>query len=155
MKEKYSIRNNSVFIYLGLSILLLCSCGIQESHIEANIPVEAEFDQFLKRDLSKFMNQKLGKTVSVEFEFLLKKPTQSGLSYPKYYLWVVSYEGGEPVAQGAARLVAMDKKEFMVSDYVHAADILSKPESIFNIFPARVCEDIERKVRKIYADKMR
>ncbi|MFI5398614.1 MAG: hypothetical protein ACHQ9S_24055 [Candidatus Binatia bacterium] len=78
---------------------------VQRSHIEANVPAPADFDRFLRRDLGDYFAKERGlKAVSVEFELLREEPTQSGVSYPKFYLWVRIAGGTSSDDRGAVRL---------------------------------------------------
>jgi hypothetical protein len=72
---------------------------LQRTHIEANVPPQDEFEALLQRDLLSFFKQAHGSTVTaVEVQPLRLGPTQSGVSYPKFYLWVKAmYASGDPV----------------------------------------------------------
>src|SRR5438094_5556117 len=63
--------------------------AIAESHIKGNVPAKARFDKYLWRDLTAYFARSTGKKVAVAYEFLREGPTQTGSSYPKYYLWVL------------------------------------------------------------------
>jgi len=52
--------------------------------------------------------------VSIRYELLRRGPTQIGIGYPKYHLWVIIKNGESTLESGAAYLAAMDKKEFKV-----------------------------------------
>ncbi len=120
---------------------------IQRSHINANVPDSADFENFLRRDLAAyFAAAGKKKSVLVEHESLRKGPTQSGVSYPKFYLWVRIAGGKNPKDRGAVRLAAIDKKRFEVTDFVSEESIRNDPNGIYRIFPAPVCETIKAKV---------
>jgi len=105
--------------------------SIAESHIAANVPPAADFDRLLKRDLKAHFNG-----LTVQYELLRDRPTQSGTAYPKYYLWVRSIEGGKVVLEGAARLAAIERTRFEVTSFLAAEKIRSSPSEIDRIFPA-------------------
>jgi hypothetical protein len=121
-----------VFFVSLLSVLLAGQPGtdqslrdIQASHIEANVPSSTDFEKFLQRDLSRYFSvTRKQKSLRVEFELLRDEPTQSGVSYPRFYAWVRVAGGKSPEDRGAVRLAAIEKKRFEVTDF------LSEPRSI-------------------------
>jgi hypothetical protein len=120
---------------------------LQRSHIDANVPASADFENFLRRDLAAyFSTARKKKDVSVDYEPLRRGPTQSGVSYPKFYLWVRIASGKSSKDRGAVRIEAIDKKRFEVTDFMSEDAIRSAPNSIYGIFPAQVCEKIKEKV---------
>ena len=119
---------------------------VADSHIQANLPDDKDFDSFLRRDLEKFFSARYSKSVTVRWEVLRQGPTQTGIAYPKYYLWVVVTEGNAQFSEGAVRLAAIDKKEFDVTDFVDVADIRASRQDISSIFPQPVCEKIRSKL---------
>lgn len=121
---------------------------IQQSHIEANVPARADFERFLRRDLAAYFAQvRKKKNLTVEFELLRDGPTQSGVSYPKFYAWVRVAGGRSSNDRGAVRLAAIEKKRFDVTDFVSEEVIRHDPEGIYRLFPAQVCERIKAKLR--------
>ena len=115
---------------------------VRQSHLDGNIPDKEQFDSLLKRDLEKHFSALYG-TVTVNSEFLRVGPTQSGVSYPKYYLWTEINIGQKLVSEGAVRVAAIDKTKFEITDYVDINQIKNKSIDIHNIFPRAVCEKIE------------
>jgi hypothetical protein len=92
---------------------------IQRSHIEANVPGPADFDRFLLRDLGAyFAKARNQKAVPVTYELLREGPTQTGFSYPKFYVWVRVNGGKSPDDRGAVRLEAIDREHFEVTNFV-------------------------------------
>src|SRR5262245_41712414 len=96
---------------------------IQRSHIEANVPSPNDFDRLLTRDLEAYFRARAGKVLRVKHELLCDGPTQSGVAYPKFYLWVQAFEGTRVAERGAVRVAAIDRKEFQVTDFLTEADI--------------------------------
>lgn len=122
---------------------------IQRSHIEANVPAPADFDRFLQRDLrSYFAQARKSEEVRVEFELLREGPTQTGVSYPKFYAWVRVDGGKSPADRGAVRLAAIEKKRFEVTDFVSEQAVRKDPDGISQIFPGAVCERIKSKLEQ-------
>ena len=120
--------------------------SIQSSHIEANAPDRADFDKYMRRDLAAYFAQVRKKILSVEFELLRDSPTQSGVSYPKFYVWVRVAGGKSSQDRGAVRLAAIEKKRFEVTDFVSEETIRRQPEGIYQLFPGQVCEKIKAKL---------
>jgi len=122
--------------------------GISRSHIEANVPNESDFDTFLKRDLDAYFAQKLKANATVEYEFLRNGPTQIGIAYPKYYMWL-SVRTSAVELQGAARISAMDKKTFLVTDFISIDDMKASPGILEQIFPVAVVDKIKQHVDQL------
>lgn len=135
---------------LAISALLVCfslpvlsQSALQLSHIEANVPPSESFEPFLHRDLLAFFNASGASTATrVEFKLLREAPTQSGVAYPKYYLWVKSFAGSALQKQGAARVAAIDRKRFEVTSFLLKAQIQSAPAEVGSIFPAAIVPTI-------------
>ena len=119
---------------------------IQQSHLEGNIPDKDKFDGLLKRSLEKYFLTLYG-PVTVKWEFLREGPTQSGVSYPKYYLWTEISNSEKIISQGAVRVAAVDKTTFNITNYVDISQIKNKSIDIYEIFPTAVCEKIESRLK--------
>jgi len=135
---------------LAISALLACfslpalsQSALQSSHIEANVPPSESFEPFLRRDLLAFFNAPGASTVTrVEFKLLREAPTQSGVAYPKYYLWVKSFAGSALQQEGAARVAAIDRKRFEVTNFLSKAQVQSAPTEVSSVFPAALVPTI-------------
>ena len=114
---------------------------IQKYYIDTNVAEQSQFDILMKQDLEKYFSATFGKT-TVKWEFLRNGATQSGVAYPKYYLWTKVYRGSKLLSEGAARVAAIDKTSFEVTDFVNIKDIRQKTVDIYSIFPKPVCEKI-------------
>jgi hypothetical protein len=128
-----------------LCVVLGCNGPIAGSHIEANVPKGNAFAQYMTRDLTSYFCT--AKDCRVEYEFLRDGPTQTGTSYPKYYLWVRSFTGGQLSAEGAVRVAAVDQQAFDVTHFFRAKDIVSSPDEVARVFPAALLDKIARKAR--------
>ena len=115
---------------------------IRASHVAANVPDKGAFATLLERDLKTYFAGSGVKNPSVSFELLRQGPTQSGIAYPKFYLWVEVKTGGNTVLSGAVRVAAIEKTRFEVTDFLRRQDILSDPERVAEIFPAALVEVI-------------
>ena len=120
--------------------------SVDESHLRANVPDAKDFDNFLKRDLAAYFKGGREGTVAVEYELLRDGPTQTGVAYPKFYAWVKARKNGRLFAEGAARVAAVEKKRFEVTDFLSRADAARDPDRIYRIFPREVGDKIRRKV---------
>jgi hypothetical protein len=107
---------------------------IQKTHIEGNVPEEKDFNRLLERDLKKFFSAS-GKDVEVKYEFLRNGPTQSGVAYPKYYLWVNVSSGDKDLKQGAIRVAAIEKRYFEVTNFLSKSSINKQPSIATGVFP--------------------
>lgn len=120
--------------------------GVQASHINANVPADADIERFLRRDLAEYFAVKRGKEASIDFKWLRRGPTQSGVSFPKFYLWV-RIEGGESQDdRGAVRVAATRRNHFSVTDFVSERDIRGDPHAIYGVFPGPVCDRIHEEL---------
>ena len=83
---------NTIALTALLSLVITTGCkgqsgssGIAESHINANVPRSQDFDAYMKRDLASFLC-KGAHECRVEYQMLREGPTQTGISYPKFYV---------------------------------------------------------------------
>ena len=142
-----------------IGVLLICALApaqpdagqvfgeIQKSHTDADVPDSAAFEKFLLRDLAEhFSTARNRKGIAVEYELLRQGPTHSGVSYPKFYLWVRIAGGKDPQDRGAVRVSAIEKKRFEVTDFVSEEAILNDFDQLYAVFPAAVCETIKGKI---------
>lgn len=120
---------------------------ISRSHIDANVPAAEDFDKFMRRDLAGYFAATF-KDLPVHYELLRDGPTQSGVSYPKFYLWVTIGGGKSPQQRGAVRLAAIERKRFEVSDFISEDEVKKDPTGIYRVFPAPVCEKINAKMAR-------
>jgi hypothetical protein len=143
-----------MFAALTIFLLLTVQSGaeqalkdVQLSHIEANVPAPGDFNRFLLRDLGAyFVRTRKQKSVSVDFELLRDGPTQSGISYPKFYVWVRLDGGKSSDDRGAARIAAVERKQFEITDFVSEQEIRSDKDAIYSAFPGPVCEKIKARL---------
>ena len=137
-------------LLLASAFLACVSCraqipGVAESHIAANVPSANDFRPFLIRDLTAYLKPTHGDKLTVDYELLRDGPTQSGVAYPKFYLWLRATNAEKAVIEGAVRVAAVDKKRFDVTDFVPRSEIISHPETLMRIFPQALIEKIHKK----------
>jgi hypothetical protein len=121
--------------------------AIAESHIKGNVPPPSRFDRYLRRDLTAYFTRSTGKKVTVQYEFLREGPTQTGIAYPKYYLWVKVRSGRKLVDEGAVRVAAIDRQRFAVTHYLPKAEMKKAPEAIDGVFPLPVGDRIRQRLK--------
>ena len=142
------MTNRKGLLSIAVVTLLIpfgCTNPIADSHIEGNVPKGKAFDGYLRRDLISYF----GKTDNcrVEYEFLRNGPTQTGIAYPKYYLWVRCFTGGKLTAEGAVRVAAVDQSAFDVTNFVSAKEIVTSPNETAGVFPSALLDKIGKKAR--------
>lgn len=130
--------------------LLACAChaqipGVAESHIAMNVPSTNDFRPFLIRDLTDYLKPTLGDKLTVDYQLLRDGPTQSGVAYPKFYVWMRATNAGQTLIEGATRVAAIDKKRFEITNFLPRAEIVSHPDAVMSIFPAALIEKIHSK----------
>ncbi len=78
------------FVYQGFKFIsmIIIVAKITESDVEGNVPSKVDFDRFLERDLENYFKPKYGDEIKVKYSLFREGPTQTGIAYPKYYLWV-------------------------------------------------------------------
>lgn len=126
-----------------LSILVtpLTGCGysIAKSHIDGNVPAPEEFAALMKRDVKAYLESE-GHRANPKITLLRDGPTQTGIAYPKYYVWIQT-DGRQPI-QGAMRLSAVNKERFLVSDFMPLSEIQKAPDEVAKVFPKSVAKKI-------------
>lgn len=142
--------NYRLTLLLASAFLACASChaqilGVAESHTAANVPSTNDFRPLLIRDLTACLKPTYGDKLTVDYELLRDGPTQSGVAYPKFYLWLRATNAEKTVIEGAVRVAAVDKKRFDVTDFVPRPEIVSHPDSVTRIFPMALIEKIHTK----------
>jgi len=140
-----NLQNRFIFLFV-LSVLIsplsVIAQSISDAHIESNVPDDKDFKKFLARDIQKYFSIKLNKAIRIEYELLRDSPTQSGIAYPKYYLWVKVFDDNTIIEESAVRIAAIGKVRFEVIEYVSKSEIIREPKKIETIFPAGLCDNI-------------
>src|SRR6266480_109794 len=83
--------------------------AISQSHIDANVPPDSIFDALLHRDLARYFEPSLGGSLAIDVELLRRGHTQSGIAYPKFYVWVLVRRDQRPLKEGYAQVAAVDR----------------------------------------------
>ena len=143
-----------LFLVFVLCLASLVGCkgpqnilnDVAKSHIDANVPPGKLFEELLTRDLNNYFCRN-GTDCKIEYELLRNGPTQSGISYPKYYLWVKTIKGRNVAEEGAVRIAAVDQKSFEVTHFLSREEISRSPSQVASIFPAALVDKITEKAR--------
>lgn len=118
---------------------------IRQSHIDGNLPSKEVFQEYLIRDIQKHFKLSVTNDFGLEIQFLRDGPTQTGLSFPKFYLWVsVKYANGR-VQEGAMRIAAVNKTHFDITDFTPRREIVENPNVIEDVFPEALVSKIRSK----------
>jgi hypothetical protein len=128
--------------------------AVQKSHIDANVPDEKDFDRILQRDITTYVTDRGDKGITVKMELLRNGPTQSGVAFPKFYIWIEKRDAkGNIVEEAAARIAAIERRRFDVIQYYKRSRILAEPELMQKVFPADVYERILTKLNGTSSEK--
>jgi hypothetical protein len=119
--------------------------ALQADHIKHNVPEPRDFNGLLQRDVKAFFVTKGMKNPTVTIDLLRSGPTQSGMSYPKFYLWVTANTAGKDVAVGAMKVDAVQKNKFRVSKFLQIDDIRADPDQLNTTFPAALIRSIKER----------
>jgi hypothetical protein len=98
----------------------------------------------LQRDVRAYLVERGLPAKSVEIEPLRKGATQSGVSFPKYYVWMRAADEAGHHISGAMRVAAIERVRFEVTDFTSAASIRSDPASLASIYPASLLPAIRQ-----------
>ena len=107
---------------------------IGQSHIDGNVPEQSNFHEFLLRDLRSYYDADKD-MLELTYELLREQPTQVGISFPKYYVWVIVRSNGKIIHQEALLIAAIKKEYFEVFDSLSKQKIPQAPSSVSKIFP--------------------
>ena len=115
---------------------------LQLDYIAANVPAHKDFERFLERDIIAYFISRGVKQPSIKIDLLRPNATQSGLSNPKYYLWVLVSSSGVQKSSGALRVEAIEKARFNVTDFIPREEVSSEPDRLSAVFPAALIREI-------------
>ena len=134
-------------VAVGLYQLQSFMSAIRESHIAGNMPSPEEFDGVLRRHLVRYFWAWPNEGKTLEYVLLRDGPTQSGIGYPKFYVWVRVRSQGAIEQEGAARLAA-ESGGFSVTHFVPRNAIVADPQGIYQLFPEPVCDRIFAEINR-------
>jgi len=116
---------------------------LAESHVSGNVPAAKELIPQQTRDLNLYFSSQPGGSATQKFDWLREGPTQVGLSYPKFYVWVQLQDGRE----AAVEVAAVNKQKFHVAEVFFATDITKDRRVMDGHMPAPVVEAALSRVR--------
>ncbi|HTI69598.1 MAG TPA: hypothetical protein VMF06_06515 [Candidatus Limnocylindria bacterium] len=122
---------------------------VAKSHITGNVPSVEEFRPFLIRDLAAYLKPQYGEGLQIGYELLRKGPNQSGVAYPKYYLWLTFTNAQNTVVEGATRVAAIDHREFNITDFMPSSEINAEPGIVSRVFPKPLVSKILSLAKKV------
>ena len=129
--------------YAFLSLLAIAATSacaqtsLQQSHTDGNVPPQESFAEFLNRDLLAFFQAGAASSAtSVQFHLLRNGPTQSGVSFPKFFVWVKVFSSATVLEEGAASVAAINRTHFEITNFQSAQQINARPSVVSSIFPS-------------------
>jgi len=66
----------------------------------------------------------------------------------KFYVWAKCFVGERLQTEGAARLAAIDKKEFQITDFLTRSQISDSPQQVAVIFPAPLVKNVLQRAKQ-------
>jgi hypothetical protein len=129
----------AAFVVIALGV-----AALGEQSISEDIPEPASFRSFLIHDLTKYFAPQYGADITVDYQLLRDGPTITGISYPKYYLWLTVSQSGKTRVEGAARVAAIEK-HFEVTNFVFRKIIKKRPDLLETTFPKAIVPAIRAK----------
>lgn len=147
MRKIYLLLIIGLIAISNISLAQSLQDSIAESHIQANVPETADFNKFMERDLKAYFAKQTGQAVQIRFELLREAPTQTGVAYPKFYLWVIHTNKNKSAQEGAVRVAAIEKQRFEVIDYMSASEIKKNSDAVYRVFPRLIAVKILEKVK--------
>lgn len=121
---------------------------LQSAHIAAHVPIGGDFEALLVRDLAAYFVRQGITAPVVTYELLRDAPTQSGVSFPKFYVWVSATASNGSVVDGAARVAAIDRTHFEITDFVSRDKIVTQPDSLDLVVPAALVDMTVERARR-------
>lgn len=130
--------------------LMVCACDnpVAWSHIRGNVPPSDQFHVLLARDLEAEFRIAFKRAVKVDHALLHDKPTQTGVAYPKFYVWVqVRDNTGALIDEGAVRVAAVERKGFDVLNFLSKREINADPAGVERVFPKTLADGIRARAQ--------
>ena len=135
--------NTSSIAALCLGITAV-SCG--PANLANDGADSARLAPIMDRDLNAYFTRRAGHPVRVQYDYLRRGPTVTGISYPKYYLWIVAHDSsrGAVTAEGAARVAEIDSV-IEVTHFFPKQYIAREPASVDSVFPPAVVGELRKR----------
>ena len=130
-----------------LELALVVMQQIRSDQIAANVPPNSRFHEYLERDVRAFLIQRNQEDVPFSVDLLRTQPTQVGIAFPKYYVWIEASSPTQGDISGAARLAAVNGREFSIQEFITRREINSQPDALTRTFPSRLVPHIVEQAR--------
>lgn len=121
---------------------------LQAEHVSHNAPRPTRFNAALQRDLEAHFAGQGHSGASVTYQLLRDGPTQTGIAWPKYYLWVEVESADAGFLAGAARVAAIEGEGFLITRFVSKQEIVAAPDRLSGIFPTALVPDIRARAHR-------
>lgn len=131
------------FITLAVSFGQGCNAPLHNYQDRLNSQSDqVNLNPDLQISLEDYFRLEQKKNVTVKYEYLRKAGTETGMSFPKYYVWVEISDGLSFLQKGAARLSGTDTNKFEVTHYLSESEIKANPANVYSIFPKQLSDEI-------------
>lgn len=115
--------------------------------LAGDAPSPDRFDPLMRRDLTEYFATPDSTPVTVAYDLLRHGPTQVGIGYPKYYVWV-RVHSADTTLQGAVRIAAIDPEHLQVFQFLTSDEILADPARVRQTFPLALNQELMRRARE-------
>ncbi len=109
---------------------------IRRDQVAANVPPNSRFHEYLERDVRAFLVQRNQEDVQLSVDLLRTPPTQVGIAFPKYYVWIEASSPTQGDLSVAARVAAVGGREFRIQEFIPRREINAQPDALHRTFPA-------------------
>jgi hypothetical protein len=142
--DKWSIKMDGMYpSYEKLDPAIRSS---QNENVLEGVPDNKTFGPLLIHVLTSCFEDDRFKDLQFKYTFLADHPFQSGIAFPKYYLWVEKYDGSHPIGRGVIEVAAIDQTRLGVVEFVSKKDLATDLEWIKRHYPPEVCKSILQKI---------
>lgn len=116
--------------------------NLHKANLQAHLPDAKHFHEIFAINLDAEFSRKLKSKVLVKYQLLDTQVFQTGVSFPKIYCWVQVFSNKEMLAEGAAKLAAVEKKFFILKTFLSVKEIKSDEKVVYERFPCAVASKI-------------
>lgn len=109
---------------------LAMSKAVQFSRVDTPVPAfKEQLLALIDSGVKKYFSRENRPKVNVTSELLRIGPSQSGVSYPKYYTWVHVYESNSMTYDGTVRVEVIEQQKSPVTHNCHSNGDSTTPRS--------------------------
>jgi hypothetical protein len=131
-----------LFLILSSTFLWSQWCSAQEVEVQNDSAVLQNISSSFERDLTKYFFGETPAGAKVDYELLRQGPTQVGVAYPEYYIWIKASKNKNIITEGSARLQQTDRAQFLITDYINLQTIRENPSALEKVFPKALIQNI-------------